>query len=112
MSETSDLPPDSASDAEQAPPLAPIRIAGQYIKDLSFEVPHAPDIYAQLQREAASARRLRSRHRGSAQRRQPGSAAWSVRSTCSGVRDTNPFATAWKSVPSPASRASPAGPIQ
>jgi len=52
MSETSDLPPESAPDAEQAPPLAPIRIAGQYIKDLSFEVPHAPDIYAQLQREA------------------------------------------------------------
>ena len=38
--------------------------------------------------------------------------AWSVRSTCSGVMETRPLATAWKSVPSPASRASPAGPIQ
>jgi preprotein translocase subunit SecB len=52
MSEPSDLPPDSASSGEEPPPLAPIRIAGQYIKDLSFEVPGAPDIYAQLQREA------------------------------------------------------------
>ena len=38
--------------------------------------------------------------------------AWSVRSTCSGVIETRPCATAWKSVPSPHSRASPAGPIQ
>jgi preprotein translocase subunit SecB len=52
MSETSDLPPDTAPGGEQPPPLAPIRIAGQYVKDLSFEVPGAPDIYAQLQREA------------------------------------------------------------
>lgn len=52
MSEPSDLPPDSAPSADQPPPLAPIRIAGQYIKDLSFEVPGAPDIYAQLQTEA------------------------------------------------------------
>ncbi|MGE4063922.1 MAG: protein-export chaperone SecB [Rhodospirillaceae bacterium] len=52
MSETSDLPPDSAASGDQPPPLAPIRIAGQYIKDLSFEVPGAPEIYAQLQQEA------------------------------------------------------------
>lgn len=52
MSEPSDLPPESASSGEQAPPLAPIRIMGQYIKDLSFEVPGAPEIYSVLQREA------------------------------------------------------------
>ena len=33
------------------------------------------------------------------QARQTGSAAWSVRSTCSGVIETAPVATAWKSVP-------------
>ena len=43
---------------------------------------------------------------------QPAIPAWSVRSTCSGVMDTWALATAWKSVPAPASRASPAGPIQ
>jgi len=37
---------------------------------------------------------------------------WSVRSTCNGVIETKPCAAAWKSVPAPASRASPAGPIQ
>ncbi len=45
-------------------------------------------------------------------RRQSGNAAWSVRSTCNGVIDTRPVLVAWKSVPSPASRALPAGPIQ
>jgi len=35
-----------------------------------------------------------------------------VRSTCNGVTDTRFAATAWKSVPSPASCALPAGPIQ
>jgi hypothetical protein len=35
-----------------------------------------------------------------------------VRSSCSGVIDTWPFDTAWKSVPSLASRALPEGPIQ
>ncbi len=52
MSETSDLPPESAPSEDQAPPFAPIRIAGQYIKDLSFEVPGAPEIYAILQTQA------------------------------------------------------------
>ena len=52
MSETSDLPPDSAPSEDQAPPFAPIRIAGQYIKDLSFEVPGAPEIYSILQTQA------------------------------------------------------------
>ncbi len=61
------------------------------------------------QREAPRPRR---QGRVSSAARQPGSAAWSLRSTCSGVIDTQPLATAWKSVPSPASRASPAGPIQ
>jgi hypothetical protein len=44
--------------------------------------------------------------------RHAGSRAWSDRSTCSGVIDTQPLAVAWKSVPAPASRALPAGPIQ
>lgn len=52
MSETSDLPPDSAAGAEQPPPLSPIRILGQYIKDFSFEVPGAPDIYSALQTQS------------------------------------------------------------
>ncbi|MBX7198376.1 MAG: protein-export chaperone SecB [Rhodospirillaceae bacterium] len=34
------------------PPPSPIRIMGQYIKDLSFETPHAPDIFAILRTEA------------------------------------------------------------
>lgn len=51
MSETSDLPPDENS-GEQAPPLMPIRIMGQYIKDFSFEVPGAPEIYSALQNQS------------------------------------------------------------
>ncbi len=54
MSDTS-LPPDAPSpEAMQldTPPQSPIRIMGQYIKDLSFETPHAPDIFATLRTEA------------------------------------------------------------
>jgi hypothetical protein len=42
---------------------------------------------------------------------RPHLGAW-VRSICSGVTETQPCSTAWKSVPSPASAAGPAGPIQ
>ena len=63
----------------------------------------------QAQREARRRRLAHARPRRLAQTARP---AWSVRSTCSGVIDTQPWATAWKSVPWPASRASPAGPIQ
>ena len=41
-----------------------------------------------------------------------GSAVCAVRSTLSGDTDTQPLATAWKSVPGPASWPAPAGPIQ
>lgn len=55
MSDTS-VPPSDAppSDPMQLdnPPPSPIRIMGQYIKDLSFETPHAPDIFATLRTEA------------------------------------------------------------
>lgn len=56
MSEPSDLPPGDPDtkpeDGDLPPPLAPVRIVGQYIKDFSFEVPGAPDIYAQLQTQS------------------------------------------------------------
>ncbi len=53
MSEPSDLPPPSdAPEGDAPPPLAPIRIMGQYIKDFSFEVPGAPEIYGVLQQQA------------------------------------------------------------
>jgi preprotein translocase subunit SecB len=54
MSDTS-LPPDAPpSEPMQLdnPPPSPIRIMGQYIRDLSFETPHAPDIFATLRTEA------------------------------------------------------------
>lgn len=52
MSEPSDLPPSTDGEGELPPPLVPIRIAGQYIKDFSFEVPGAPEIYAELQQQS------------------------------------------------------------
>ena len=60
MSDTS-LPPSGSNPADPAssdpmilenPPASPIRIMGQYIKDLSFETPHAPDIFQALRTEA------------------------------------------------------------
>ena len=44
MSETTTTPPQTAAQP-QTPPLA---VNIQYVKDLSFEVPGAPQIYSQL----------------------------------------------------------------
>jgi preprotein translocase subunit SecB len=52
MSEPSDLPPDTPESGEMPPPLAPVRIMGQYIKDFSFEVPGAPEIYTLMQTQS------------------------------------------------------------
>ena len=41
----SDTPPTPPQDAQQAPPLV---VNVQYVKDLSFEVPGAPEIYSTL----------------------------------------------------------------
>jgi preprotein translocase subunit SecB len=49
MSETQTLPP-GAPPPQQLPPLM---VNVQYIKDLSFEVPNAPDIYATLRSQPA-----------------------------------------------------------
>jgi preprotein translocase subunit SecB len=49
MSETSATAPNPDS---QAPQGLPIRILGQYIRDLSFEVPHAPGIFGELRKQA------------------------------------------------------------
>ena len=50
----SDTPPDAGADPAMldAPPASPIRILGQYIKDLSFETPLAPEIFTILRSEA------------------------------------------------------------
>ncbi len=52
MSE-SDTPQDVENTASDDPTAsAPVRFMGQYIKDLSFEVPNAPDIYNLLRQKA------------------------------------------------------------
>ena len=55
MSDTS-VPPSDAPNSDptvlDSPPASPIRIMGQYIKDLSFETPHAPEIFSVLRTEA------------------------------------------------------------
>ncbi len=43
----SDTSPDAGA-ASQEQPVAPIQFLGQYIKDLSFEAPSAPDIFQDL----------------------------------------------------------------
>ena len=47
---------DTSTDAGAAPadqqPVAPIQFIGQYIKDLSFEAPHAPEIFQELRQTA------------------------------------------------------------
>lgn len=48
----SDTPPGSDPMQLDNPPPSPIRIMGQYIKDLSFETPHAPEIFTALRTEA------------------------------------------------------------
>jgi preprotein translocase subunit SecB len=40
--------PDTASQGETQPQGAPLIIAGQYIKDLSFEAPSAPEIFSKM----------------------------------------------------------------
>jgi preprotein translocase subunit SecB len=45
----SDTSTDAGADIQ---PVAPIQIVGQYIKDLSFEVPHAPDIFDDMREKA------------------------------------------------------------
>lgn len=45
-------PSDSGAGAQGAPPAqAPLAINAQYIRDLSLEVPNAPQIFGQLQRQ-------------------------------------------------------------
>ncbi len=44
----SDTSTDAGASAEDQQPVAPIQFIGQYIKDLSFEAPHAPDIFQDL----------------------------------------------------------------
>ena len=45
----SDTSTDAGADAQ---PVAPIQFVGQFIKDLSFEVPHAPDIFQDMRQTA------------------------------------------------------------
>ncbi len=45
----SDAADDTSTDQQ---PTAPIQFIGQFIKDLSFEVPHAPDIFQDLRQTA------------------------------------------------------------
>ena len=40
-------PPDAAAPTQDAPQV-PIRVHGQYIKDMSFEVPNAPDVFREI----------------------------------------------------------------
>ena len=51
MSDTS--APDAGNTANQSGPQGmPIRFLGQYIRDLSFEVPHAPGIFAEMRKQS------------------------------------------------------------
>ncbi len=51
----SDTPPDHGQDTAAAPAgqpsMAPLNILGQYIKDLSFEAPNAPEIFNILRQQ-------------------------------------------------------------
>jgi preprotein translocase subunit SecB len=49
MSDTSN---DAGATAANQQPVAPIQFIGQFIKDLSFEVPHAPEIFQELRQTA------------------------------------------------------------
>ncbi len=42
----------AAQGAEDQAPLPPLTINGQFIKDLSFEAPHVPEIFADMANEA------------------------------------------------------------
>jgi len=41
-----------APGADQQQPVAPIQFLGQFVKDLSFEAPHAPEIFQDLRQTA------------------------------------------------------------
>lgn len=44
---------DTSTDAgAAAQPVAPIQVVAQFIKDLSFEVPHAPEIFSEMRQTA------------------------------------------------------------
>lgn len=49
MNQTTPVSPNAPAGAEAA--SQPIRFLGQYIRDLSFEVPHAPAIFAELRQQ-------------------------------------------------------------
>lgn len=42
----SEVPPDAAQGLDV--PQVPIRMHGQYVKDMSFEVPNAPDVFREI----------------------------------------------------------------
>lgn len=44
--------PAEAPAADQQQPVAPIQFIGQFVKDLSFEAPHAPEIFQDLRQTA------------------------------------------------------------
>jgi preprotein translocase subunit SecB len=46
-----DAPQPSEPQYHEGLPAQPLRILGQFIKDFSFEAPHAPDIFATLRSE-------------------------------------------------------------
>lgn len=48
----SDTSTDAGAAASDQQPVAPIQFVGQYIKDLSFEAPHAPEIFQDLRQTA------------------------------------------------------------
>ena len=48
MSDTSATGPGGAAQAG----AAPLRFRGQYVRDMSFEVPHAPEIFTELRQSA------------------------------------------------------------
>lgn len=45
-------PQQSGQAQSGQPPMVPIRFVGQFIRDLSFEVPHAPEIFVELRQRA------------------------------------------------------------
>ena len=47
-----DAPQPSEPQYHDGLPAQPLRVLGQFIKDFSFEAPHAPDIFATLRSEA------------------------------------------------------------
>lgn len=48
----SDTSTDAGAAATDNQPVAPIQFVGQYIKDLSFEAPHAPEVFQDLRQAA------------------------------------------------------------